>query len=301
MRFNRPAGCLAMLALAAAGQILSAEPALAADVDQKIAADLHGTVEVSNSTGKIRCIGWDKPEVRISGIISGGGRLDVRQQGTTTIIGVVSRMGVVTHDEAELEIHLPADSRLRASAVSADIEVSGVNGDQRLQTVSGDIRTEAGKADLVVKSISGSLDVKGKREPIHISASTVSGDTTIGDVGGELELDTVSGDSNIDMTSLTRARLQTVSGDLDMKAQLAPDVRIDASSVSGTLELRWPGAEASNIELATFSGDISACFGGTPVQRATYGPGSTWRYGVKDAKGSIRVKSMSGDIHLCNR
>jgi len=295
MSFNRPVWWIALLALAAAG------PALSADVDQKVSADPHGTVEVSNTAGTIRCIGWDKPEVQISGNVSGSGRLEVRQQGTTTIIGVTSRMGVVSHDEADLEIRLPAESSLRASAVSADIEVSGISGDQRLQTVSGDIRTEASKADVVLKSISGNLKVKGKREPIHTTVSTVSGDTSIVDVGGELELDTVSGNTTIDMNSLTRARLQTVSGDLNMKAKLAPDVRIDGSTVSGTLELRWPGAESANVELASFSGDVSACFGGVPVQHPTYGPGSTWRYGVKDAKGTIRIKSMSGDIHLCNR
>lgn len=295
MRFNRPGWCIALLVLAAA------DPALSADVDQKVQADPHGTVEISNSVGQIRCIGWDKPEVQITGNVSGAGRLEVKQQGSTTIIGVISRMGVVTHDEADLEIRLPVGSSLRASGVSADIDVTGITGDQRLQTVSGDIQTEASKADVVLKSISGNLKVKGKREPIHITVSTVSGDSSIVDVGGELEFDTVSGNSTIDMTSLKRARLQTVSGDVNMKAKLLPDVRIDGSSVSGNLEMRWPGAESANIELGTFSGDISACFGGVPVQHSTYGSGSTWRYGVKDAKGAIRIKSMSGDIHLCNR
>jgi len=287
--------CAAILALAAA------VPASAGSVDQKVQADPHGTVEVNNSTGRIRCIGWDKPEIQITGDISGSGRLDVQQQGATTVIRVLSHLGISIHDEAELEIKMPAASSLRVSAVSADIEVSGITGDQRLQSVSGDVQTETSKADVVLKSISGNVKVRGKREAIHTIVSTVSGDSSVIDVGGELEFDTVSGDSTIDMSSLTRARMKTISGDVKMTAKLLPDVRVDGSSVSGNLELRWPGAEAANIELESFSGDISSCFGGVPVQHPTYGPGSNWRYGPKDAKGDIHIKSMSGDIHLCNR
>jgi DUF4097 and DUF4098 domain-containing protein YvlB len=106
---------------------------------------------------------------------------------------------------------------------------------------------------------------------------------------------------DIDMSSLSRARLKTISGDLVMTARLTPDVRIDASSVSGDLRLRWPGAENAAVDMESFSGDISSCFGGIPVQRPKYGPGSSWRYAPASAKGDVHIKSMSGDITLCNR
>ncbi|MBS0613542.1 MAG: DUF4097 family beta strand repeat protein [Proteobacteria bacterium] len=280
-------------------------PASAAAVDQKVQADPHGTVEVNNAAGRIRCIGWEKPEIQITGELGGSDRLDVQRQGATTTIRVLSRLGISVYNEAELEIKIPAASSLRVSAVSADVEVSGVSGDQRLQSVSGDVQTEAAKADVTLKSISGNVKVRGKREALHTIVSTVSGSSSVIDVGGELEFGTVSGDSIIDMSSLTRARLKTISGDVKMTAKLAPEARVDASSVSGDLQLRWLGVESSNIELESFSGEIDSCFGGVPVQHPTYGPGSSWRYGPKDApkdvKGDIHVKSMSGDIHLCNR
>mgnify|MGYP000844863217 CR=1 FL=1 len=293
--------CTLLFACSAA---LAALPARAEQaIDQKVAADPHGAVEISNSVGSIHCTGWDRPEIQISGeMASSAARLDVQQQGATTYIRVLTRNGGMTGTgETDLEIKMPAGSSLRVSAVSADVEVRGITGDQRLQSVSGDVQTEAAKADVALKSISGNVKVHGKAAPIHTSLSTVSGDVSVLDVAGELELDTVSGDVTIDMASLTRARLKTISGDVLMTARLSPDVRIDGSSVSGNLRLRWPGAEGAAIEMESFSGDISSCFGGTPVQRPTYGPGSSWRHSPAGAKGDIHLKSMSGDINLCNR
>ena len=64
---------------------------------------------------------------------------------------------------------------------------------------------------------------------------------------------------------------------------------------------RWPGAESANVDAETFSGDISSCFGNVAVQRATYGPGSSWRYTSAGATADIHLKSMSGSVNVCNR
>jgi DUF4097 and DUF4098 domain-containing protein YvlB len=286
------------LAACAIAAIAAAQP-----IDQRVPADPHGTVEINNTAGVIQCEGWDKPEVQISGELGGSSeRLDVQQQGSTITIRVLAQSGMqLSRSESELHVKIPAGNSLRISAVSADVDVAGINGDQRLQSVSGDMRTEAAGADVTLKSISGNLHVRGKKGPLRLALSTVSGNATVRDLGGELELDTVSGDVDIDMSSLTRARLKTISGDIAMTARLVPEARIDATSVSGDLRLRWPGAEATAIVMGSFSGDISSCFGGIPVQRPKYGPGSNWRYTPPNAKGDIHIKSMSGEITLCNR
>ena len=271
-------------------------------IDQKVPADPQGTVEINNTSGTIHCIGWDKPEIQITGQLSGSAeRLDVQTQGKTVSIRVLQRMGIVSHGDNDLEIKAPFGSSLRVSGVSADINVRGITGEQRLQSVSGDVETEAAGADLVLKSISGNLKLRGKNNPLRTTVSTVSGSISLVNVGGELDMDTVSGDVDIDMNTVTRARMKTISGDVGMVGRLSADSRIDLSSVSGNLHMRWPGAEKANVEVESFSGDITSCFGNVEVQRPKYGPGSSWRYGVTGATSDIHIKSMSGDVNVCNR
>lgn len=271
-------------------------------IDQRVPADLHGTVEISNTSGTIHCIGWDRPEIQITGALSSSAeRLDVQTQGKTVSIRVLQRMGISSHGDTDLEIKAPFGSALRVSGVSADINVRGMTGEQRLQSVSGDVETEAAAADLVLKSISGNLKLRGKNNPLRTTVSTVSGGISLVNVGGELDLDTVSGDVDIDMNTITRARMKTISGDVAMVGRLGADSRIDLSSVSGGLHMRWPGAEKANVEVESFSGDIISCFGNVEVQRPKYGPGSSWRYGVSGATSDIHIKTMSGDVNVCNR
>jgi DUF4097 and DUF4098 domain-containing protein YvlB len=294
---------LSLLPTALASCALAAAAAASQPIDRRMPADAHGTVEINLTAGLIQCEGWDKAEVQITGELGGSSeRLDVQQQGSTITIRVLAKSGFNTsRSESELHVKVPSASAIRISAVSADVNVTGIMGDQRLQSVSGDVQTEAASADVTMKSISGNLHVRGKKAPLRLALSTVSGNANVTDLGGELELDTVSGDVDIDMSSLSRARMKTISGDLVMTARLSAEARIDATSVSGDLRLRWPGAENSAVDMESFSGDISSCFGGIPVQRPKYGPGSNWRYAPANAKGDIHVKSMSGDITLCNR
>ena len=272
-------------------------------VDQKLAADPHGTVEINNRDGSVHCVGWDKPEVQINGELAGSAeRLDVQTEGKTISIRVIMRNGGIhISGSSDLTVKIPAGSSLRISGVSADIDVRGITGEQKLQSVSGDMRTEAAASDLSLKSISGNIKARGKNGVARTSVSTVSGNAEVIDVAGELELDTVSGDVELVMGTVSRARLQAISGDVSMTGQLNKDARIDVSSVSGDLRMRWMGAENSTVELESFSGDISSCFGHIEVQHAKFGPGSSWRYAVSGSAADIHVKSLSGDVSLCNR
>jgi DUF4097 and DUF4098 domain-containing protein YvlB len=289
--------------LVLAGVFQGAAASAGQAIDQTLAADPHGTVEINNRAGSVHCIGWDKSEVQVVGNLSGAAeRLDVQREGSTISLRVVMRTGGIHFSgDTDLTVRVPAASNVRISGVSADIDVRGVGGEQRLQTVSGDVRTEAGSADLLLKSISGNIRAHGKNAAVRTTVSTVSGNAEVIDVGGELELDTVSGDAHIDMGSVSRVRLRAISGDVGITGHLNRDARIDVSSVSGDLRMRWFGAENANVELESFSGDISSCFGNVAVQTPKFGPGSSWRYGVPAAAADVHVKSLSGDVDLCNR
>jgi DUF4097 and DUF4098 domain-containing protein YvlB len=272
-------------------------------IDRHVAADPTGTVEINNREGSVRCIGWDKPDVQISGELSSAAeRLDVQNEGKSVNIRVVMRNGGFHLSGAtDLTVKVPAASTVRIAGVSADIDVRGVTGEQKLQTVSGDVRTEAAGADLQLKTISGNIKARGKNGIARTKISTVSGNAEAIDIAGELELDTVSGDVELVMGPLSRARVQAISGDVTMTAHLNKDARIDASSVSGDMRMRWLGAESSMIDVETFSGDIDSCFGHTEVTHPKFGPGASWRYSAAGSAADIHVKTLSGDVSLCNR
>ena len=272
-------------------------------IDQTLPADAHGTVEISNRSGTVHCVGWDKPEVQIGGKLDGSAqRLDVQHEGSTVSIRVVMNSPTVHFSgDADLIVKVPAASMLRISGVSADIEVHGITGEQKLQSVSGNVQTEAASADLELKSISGNVKARGKSANLRTTVSTVSGNVELTDLGGELDLDMVSGAAEIDMDSVSRARLRSISGEVVMTGHLAKDAHIDVSSVSGNMRMRWFGAENANADVESFSGEINACFGNTEVQQPKYGMGSSWRRAVQGASSDIHIKTMSGDVNICNR
>ena len=100
---------------------------------------------------------------------------------------------------------------------------------QRLQAVSGMIQTELWNEDVEVKNVSGEVTVRGHNGKGTLRATTVSGDLRLEDIGPEMELNTVTGDMHVRVAELSKARIKTTNGDLELRAaSLTDDVRIEA-------------------------------------------------------------------------
>jgi hypothetical protein len=292
---------LATLALAAA-----AAPSLAAgaarSVDQKLAADPQGRVEVSNVAGRVELQGWDRAEIAVSGTLgedverleftSAGGRAAVR-----VILPKNSRY--MDDGDASLVIRVPARSEVSTSVVSADLVSRGVAGHQQIQSVSGNVEGDVA-ADTRVNSVSGDvrLDARGAG---RLEVRTVSGDIVVdGRPGGEVQVNTVSGDARLELGTLNRGRFASVSGDVSIGSALAADARLEAESVSGDVELIVVGRPAGAFDVETLSGSIENCFGPKPVE-PKYGPGSSLSFREGQGAASVRIETKSGDVRLCNR
>ncbi|MBO4367767.1 MAG: DUF4097 family beta strand repeat protein [Clostridia bacterium] len=139
-----------------------------------------------------------------------------------------------------------APCSLQAASASGDMDVSGAYADAVLGTTSGDIGFDGAAGDLKLKSVSG--DIHAEAEARSISAHAVSGDIEISVDGAkeaELDLKTVSGDISLEVAdggegiaadihtrsgdvncsdigirddAPVRARIETVSGDVDISA-----------------------------------------------------------------------------------
>ena len=284
--------------------LLASAAAAAADktFERTVAAQPKGVVDISNVAGSVDVTGWDRQEVSVRAELGDDvERVEVNGEGGhTTIKVVLPHHGGGRHGEATLHVQVPKDSELDVSAVSADVTAAGIQGVQHLTTVSGELSSELGGADVEVKSVSGDIKLKGHGQPARLRVTTVSGDVHLEHGAGDLETSSVSGTLVIGLDTARSVRVRTTSGDLRFDGKLSQGATFEATSVSGDLSVR-AAAPGFSYEVSSFSGDISNCFGAKSQRESEYGPGSKLSGTRGDGAGHVRLKTMSGDISLCDR
>jgi DUF4097 and DUF4098 domain-containing protein YvlB len=272
--------------------------------DREVAADPKGIVDISNVAGTIEVTGWDRNQVSVHGRLGEGvERVDVISQPGHTTIKVVLPNTFGHHEddgEARLTVQIPQASELDVSAVSADVRATRVTGIQRLQSVSGDVNAELAGADAEIKNVSGEITLHGHGQPAATHVTTVSGDVRIENIAGDLDVNTVSGEVKGTVEAAHALRVRSTSGDVSFTGRLARGVTVDVESVSGELALKARTDGGYVYELSSFSGDIDNCFGATAEHRE-HGPGSSLRGTRGDGSGRVHMRSMSGDLTLCDR
>ena len=270
--------------------------------DRQVPAQPRGVVEVSNVSGSVEVSGWDRNEVNVHAELdSGVERVDVSSDGGRTTIKVILPHASGHGGEARLQVKIPKDSELDVSAVDADVTTNAVLGVQRLSAVSGNIAAELAGADVELKTVSGDLRLKGHGLPARLHVSSVSGDVHLEHGAGELEASTVNGTLIVSFDSARAVRARTTSGDLRIEGKLTRGATLEASTVSGDLNVRASADGGYAYEVSSFSGDITDCFNASPERASKYGPGSRLEGTRAEGTGHLRLKTMSGDVQLCDR
>jgi hypothetical protein len=284
--------CLLPLAAAAADK----------PVERRVAADANGEVVISNVSGSVDVRGWDRNEVLVSGRLGADvERVDVESSGGRTVIKVVLPRGHSGDGDAELDVQIPRGSRVEASVVSADLSSRGVLGSQRLKSVSGEITADIAGDDSEVRTVSGDLTIRGNGKPSRLRASSVSGDIDLTNTAGSVDVVTVSGSSRVDIIDASDVRGRTTSGDLELRAKLTRDGRVDVEGVSGEITMRVSAPGGFSTEIESFSGDINGCLAGESERVSKYGPGVRLNLRTVEAGARVRAKTLSGDIDICDR
>jgi DUF4097 and DUF4098 domain-containing protein YvlB len=178
---------------------------------------------------------------------------------------------------------------------------SDVQGALQLKTISGDIKAEVFQKNVDVKTVSGDISLRGRGQNTAIHIGTISGNVHVDRAGGDFDATTVSGDMTVRLERAHLIRLRGTSGDIQFEGKLAKDGSVDAETVSGDVSIRGKPEGALDYEINTFSGDINDCMGVESVRVSKYGPGHRLA-GTTGADGArIRVKTMSGDVELCDK
>ena len=285
---------IGILALAAAA---AAFPAVAQQrVDEKRPAAKDGVVEVHNVAGSVTVTGWDQDQVAVARTLGKGAeRLEFTGSGSRTVVRVVLPHSAHHVDGSDIEIMVPAGSGLEVNTVSADIKVGKVRGEVNLESVSGEVTVAGEPKEFSARTVSGDIEITAATAPGR--AKSVSGAITLSGVTGSVEATSVSGTISVKGDAVSRIDLETTSGDIRFDAGLAKDGRLQAKTVSGSVELTLPAATVADFDVTTFSGDVTDDFGPAAKRTSEYGPGKELTFST-GAGGRIVAKSFSGNVHL---
>ena len=293
----RLSGALLLL-LAGAAASASAEQTF----DRELAVQPRGAVDISNVSGRIEVSGWERAEVSVHAELEAGvERVDVSSEGGHTSIKVLVPHAPGHGGEVRLQVKIPKESELNVSGVSADITTTGVLGVQRLNAVSGNVTAELAGADVELKTVSGNLHLKGRGQAARLRLSTVSGDVRVEHGAGDFEASTVNGTLIVSLDSARSVRVHTTSGDVRFEGRLTHGATVEASTVSGELNVHASADGGYAYEVSSFSGAISDCFNASPERASQYGPGSRLEGTRGQGAGHVRLKTMSGAVQLCDR
>lgn len=279
--------------------LCASNAAVADTVERTVPADARGEVEIVNTSGDVQVRGWDRAEVQIHADLDEEiEKLDVQSSKGRTTINIIRR-GRDNSGSSDLIVEVPRDSTLLVKTVSADQTISDVRGVQRLQAVSGSISTRVWSEEIAVRTISGDVIVAGHGTNSRTAVNTVSGDVNLSDVSGELNVETVTGDMQIRMPTLTRGRIQTTNGNLNLHTTLSADARLEAEAING--DLRFMFKQPANVEfdVETFNGEIDNCFGPKSVRTREFAPGNALRFKEGNGSARVRVKTLNGGVEIC--
>lgn len=273
--------------------------------EREVNADPHGTVEISATNGTIDVTGWDKAAVAVKAELgSDVDHVEVTSSGNHTVVRVLLRphasIGFGGHDDTHLRVQVPKESALEVATVSGSVNSTGVLGAQRLRAVSGDIAAEIGPADIEAKSVSGNVKLRGHGQPARLHVSSVSGDVELKHAAGELETSTVSGEITVELDPARGVHARSTSGDISFEGRLLKGADFDAQSVSGDLKVRAKSEDGFEYEAQTMSGEISNCFNAEAERTGKYGPGHKLNGTRGAGSAHVHLKTMSGEIEVCD-
>ncbi|NOR19360.1 MAG: DUF4097 family beta strand repeat protein [Xanthomonadales bacterium] len=264
-------------------------------VDERWDINADATISIENIAGEIVIEGWDKKEARLTGELGDSvDELEISATSSRLQIEVLNR-NQRNIDDTDLKLMIPYGASIDASAVSANIDISGMNNERiTASSVSGDVDVDASSQRVSVESVSGNVSFEGETD--RISAESVSGDIDMSGISGQIDANTVSGELEMQAGMIESAKLETVSGNLKVTGEVADNGKLTAESMSGDVSIYLPSSQSGLFKAQTFSGDISSDFGS--VRNVDHGPGSHLKHVSGDSGAEVRVGSFSGNIKL---
>ena len=172
----------------------------------------------------------------------------------------------------ELEIEVPAYATVVVDTASADVETSGLRGSQRYRTASGNLSLVQSAGVLEIDAVSGDVEIDA---------------TGVLDLGGK----TISGEVRVRAPRVTRFDMATTSGDMHIDAELKGGGPFAIKTISGDVTLVARGD--IQVEAQTITGDLNS----EVDHRRESSPGRK-RLVLGRSGPVLAFKSVSGDFQV---
>jgi hypothetical protein len=294
------------IVLLAAGFVLAASTAFAADGTFDKTLSVTGTPNVSVSTGSgyIHVYPGSGNQVHIVGHVHGragmfGGDVDAKvkeivanppiaQSGTEiTVGGNHGDSNLFQNVSIDYDVTVPSATALKPHSGSGSLEIGGIQGvvnagsgsgevkvdnigaNARLETGSGSIHASNvhGAASLETGSGSLELDLSGTGD---VKAQTGSGSVHIRGVNGALRAGTGSGSLEVKGTPAGEWRLEAGSGSIHVEVGRAAKFTVNAETGSGSIHVDQPMVMQGSMNKHHVTATVN---GGGPTLRASTGSG----------------------------
>lgn len=257
-------------------------------------------LRVSLPSGEVNVNTHDQPTTEV--IIEGDERaaseeVEIEQRGNQIRVKIEPRNRWGNGHDYEVHITVPTHSDARVETASAEVHLGGEYGDVRgntasgeltldvansvrLETASGEIHVEHLRDEGKFNSASGEisigrcdgskLEVSTASGEIHVEyaagdvrANAASGDISVEEVYGDFSAAVASGDVHVEYLHDGEARVETVSGDVDLGVAEGTAIWLDIHTMTGDVDVEQemggepePGQPTLQLRVNTLSGDV---------------------------------------------
>lgn len=263
-------------------------------VDLKKSAAPDGRVSIDNAAGTLRVVGWNREEITVTGTLGKRAEgIDLSGSAQRTTISVETH-GNPHGVKSDLEIRVPAGSRLEIDGFATEITVLEVTGVVEADSVNGSISVSGRPREVKAETVNGFITVEGPASRVH--AESVNGPVTVKGATGDVEASTVNGVLVVTGSLFERARLETVSGSIRFEGELGPKGVLEAESVSGGVDLQFPARQTFELHVTTFSGDIQSDFGGEVHKVSKWTSEKELQFTAGAGGPEVTVSTLSGSV-----
>jgi DUF4097 and DUF4098 domain-containing protein YvlB len=270
----------------------------------------NGTLELNNLSGDITVTVGGSREASVELIRESRGRTDADAKTGLARVTVDSRVvgtrATVKTDypnerqsnysvSVDMNVTVPAGTRVVVHSVSADVKVTGVRGELSVTTISGDLTLTDVGAVAEAKTASGDVKITGSMGDATLDAGTLSGDVILLQVKARrITASTVSGSVSARDVLCDSATLSTMSGDAIFLGELARNGRYEVTSHSGDVRFSPTGSVGFVLTASSFGGDITSSL---PLQTENTRTRRRSLSGkVGDGSATVTLQTFNGDI-----
>ena len=212
------------------------------------------TLMLSNLSGDIEVMPWNRNEVRIEARHDRSDRIVTELQDGVLKLGVSSREP--SPSVVEWRLTVPVWLPLELSGIESEISVTGMRSSVRAQTMRGDVLITSCQGPLQVNSVEGEVhvsDVSG-----NVNAGSVNNVVRIVRVIGPVEAQTINGDIQLEKLASPSVDASTVNGRVYFASPFQQRGRYAFASHSGQVYIGVPVDQHVNVTMSSFNGQVES-------------------------------------------